>query len=356
MNVTKYTEADNLVLIEDELMDYIKDNFTPVTSDQLSRIIKTMDLFGYGDYSHDLYNFINLSKSNMDPDEEKLFFISLVVSHAIKLIEGIGLIVKDEIVNEDYFQYLEFFTLVLEALWLVKNMTNIDAIYFSDLINNDNLQNLEIIYRILQYYSRDIVYDTFFYLIEDYKESFFNTLKSKIEDLSVMDIEEDITEIEEDDLINLSRIINTLGSKYKQSLILSYLTISITDFKYLIKNKTFIKETTKTIIVQLDSFMKSDNPSNYYMFLDTNPDIINLIFDLFFINFLDNLVNENSEIEEALDYGFDIVKDVFYDREYKGASGLMKVLNGVRDHLTDLLDDLDFKESLIRFIKGSNDE
>ena len=356
MEKITYTEIDNEVLIEDELTEYVKEHFTPTTSDLIFRIIKTMDLFGYGNYSLDLYNFINISKTNIDPDEEKLLFISLVISHAIKLIEGIGLIVKDDIVNEDYFQYLKFFTLTLESLWLLKNMTNIDAIYFSDLVNNDNLKELEIIYRILEYYSKDMDYSTFFYLIGDYKESFYTTITSKVNDLAVMDIEDDVTELDVDDLVKLSSIINKLSNKYKNSIILSYLTVSITDFKYLIRNKEFIKEVELTSKLKLDSLMNGNNPNNYYMFLDTNEEVVNNVFDMFMINFLDDIVNNNESVLNALTYAFDSVKDIFYDNEYKGVSGLMKVLNNINKDLEDMLNDKTFRDSLIGFVKGSENE
>ena len=355
MEKITYTEIDNEVLIEDELTEYIKDHLAPTTSDLIFRIIKTMDLFGYGDYSLDLYNFINISKINIDPDEEKLLFISLVISHAIKLIEGIGLIVKDDIVNEDYFQYLKFFTLTLESLWLLRNMTNIDAIYFSDLINNDNLRELEIIYRILEYYSKDIDYNTFFYLIGDYKESFYTIITSKVNDLAVMDIEDDITELDADDLVKLSSIINKLSNKYKNSIILAYLTVSITDFKYLIRNKEFVKEIELTSKVKLDSLINGNNSNNYYMFLDTNEEIINIVFDMFMINFLDDMVNNDESVVNALTYAFDSVKDIFYDNEYKGISGLMKVLNNINKDLEDMLSDKTFRDNLIEFVKGNED-
>ena len=46
MEKITYTEVDNEVLVEDELTEYIKEHFAPTTSDLISRIIKTMDLFG----------------------------------------------------------------------------------------------------------------------------------------------------------------------------------------------------------------------------------------------------------------------------------------------------------------------
>jgi len=345
----EYTKDTTDVVINDDLNTYINETFTPVTKDYLTRVIRTLDMFGYGDYSTDLYNFINLSKTNIDPDEEKLLFISLLISHVIKLIENIGLVVNDDIVNEDYYQYLSFFTMVLEALWLIKNMTGIDAIYFSDLINNDNLTDDEAILKILQYYSPDIHYDIYFYLITDHKESFLDIIKQKVNDLVSTDIIDD-NDIDVNVLKDISVIINTLSNHSKNSLYLQLLTTTLEDFKYLIHSRDFINSNIKRLTDEFIKTMDSNNPNNYYLFIEENKEVFTMLLDMYLFNLSDAFGNMDYNLNDSIDYSYDTIKDIFYDREFKGISGLMKVLDNIKNILLNLPDD--FITSFTNLIKG----
>ena len=351
MKPITYTESDN-VFIEDDLDTYIKETFTPVTANYLKRAIRTMDLFGYGDYALDVYNFINISKVNMDPDEEKLFFINLIVSHLITLIENIGLVVDNSITEGDMSHYLEFFTEVIEALYMIRDMTNIDAIYFSDIINNDYFTDLEIILLILQYYRLNIKSDLFLTLITNYKDSFLNIVKEKVNDLASSGIEESDIEVEPEDLLEIANIIKFISEYNKKSLISAIMLASNIDFKYLIRNNDFLSSNINSLVNEILEYMDPKNPNAYYMFVKEDKHMYEMLFDLFLYKLIDYTINYNLEEDNLINTTYTSIRELFYEKDVKNISGLIDALDKVKSDIEALFSNKEFKDNFLNFIKG----
>lgn len=350
-----YNETEQEVYMNDSLIFFIRDMFKGTNEDFLIRAIRVMDKFGYSDYSLDVYNFINSSRINLDIDGSKLLFINLVLSHIVKLIENIGLVVSDDLVNEDYSEYIGFFIEVSESLWLVKNMTDIDAIYFSDLINNDNIEDIEIVYRILSYYKDDLKEDVFYNVIEDFKASFFNTIKIKVNDLVSTTIDDSEIDYDIKDLLLLKNINNTILNLTNNSVFGSMLISVGPDLKYLFKNKEFINKHTEDIIKDMLEYLNSKDTVNYYAFIEEDKILFSYILDLSLFKITDNIINYQTSLEEAISNSYDYIKELFYERDMKGISGIVKVLDKVKNIIETSFTE-EMKVSFINFIKGNEDE
>ena len=340
--------------VKDELYDYVNEMFTPVTKDHIFRCLRIMDKFGYKDYSFDLYNFINVTEVSVDQDEEKLLFISLIISHAISLLEDVGLIINKDILDDDYFSYLKTFVLMLESLWLVRDMTEIDIIYFSGLIDNDNLQDMEILFRILQYYSQELTYTDFYYVVKDYKPSFYNTIKNKINDLSMSNLDTVDDELNIEDINNLYVVIDALSIYVKNSKVIQLLTTTLSDFKYLIKSNDFIKNNISEILKNFIKELDSNKPDNYYLFIKDNKEVFTMVFDMVLLEFLFSLTHMDKNFNDSLKYGLDSVKDIFYDYEFKNISGLLDILKDIGNILENVFNNENFRNNLIKFLGKDN--
>ena len=344
----------NAPMVNDELIQFIDDNFRLNNRDYIIRAIRMMDKFGYSEYSLDLYNFVNISEINFDPDEAKLLFINLVVTHVVKLIEGIGLIISDDLVNEDYSEYLYFFVELLETLWMIKNMTNIDAIYFSDFINNENYTDMEILYLIISYYNNEIQEDLFYKLVDNFKATFLSIIKSKINDYVIEDIDESELDVSVESIMLLKTLSDAIFGKSKKSLFGSMLISIGDDLKYLFKNIDFVKLNIETNSKKLLNVFNVNTPDNYYAFLADDKDLYTLLLDImmFTIVYDINFLESDNHIESA----YDQVKNFIYEKKMKGVSGIMKNLNKVKTDINDIFNNEIFKTNFINFIKGENNE
>ena len=343
----------NTPIINDELIQFIDDNFRLYGRDYIVRAIRVMDKFGYNGYSLDLYNFVNISEINFDPDEAKLLFINLVVTHIVKVIEGAGLIITDDLVNEDYSEYLYFFVPLLETFWMVKNMTNIDAIYFSDFINNENYTNLEVIYLIISYYNNEIQEDLFYKLVDDFKASFLNIIKSKINDYITESVDESEIDINIEDIMELKTLSEAIFNKSKKSMFGSLLISVGSDLKYLFKNIDFVKLNVHTNSERFLKVFDVSTPDNYYAFLEDDDDLYTILLDImmFTIVYDINFLKSDNFIDSA----FDQVKNFIYEKNVKGVSGIMKNLNRVTEDIKDIFNNETFKLNFVNFLKGERD-
>ena len=341
-------------MINDELIQFIDNNFRLHNKDYITRAIRMMDKFGYNGYSLDLYNFVNISEINFDPDEAKLLFINLVVTHVIKLIESIGLVISDDLVNEDYSEYMYFFVELLETLWMIKNMTNIDAIYFVDFINNENYTDMEIIYLIVSYYNNDLKEDLYYKLVDDFKATFLDIIKTKINDYVIEDIDDSEIEIDIKDIVLLKSLSDVIFEKSKKSLFASMLISIGDDLKYLFKNIDFVKLNVETNSNKLIKIFSTNSADNYYAFLPDDEDLYTLLLDImmFAIVYDINFIKSDNPIESA----YEQIKNFIHEKNVKGLSGIMKSLDKVKTDVNNIFGVEEFKTNFINFIKGEDDE
>ncbi len=335
--VVEYSELEN-DFIDNELEEYITNNFTPLTVFNIRRLIRTFDLLGYGDYALDVYNFINLDHSNIYQPEANLLFMELLISHTIKLLESIGIKIEDsDLVNESYSEHFNFFVNILECVYFLKTMSDIDALYFSDLFNNDYLDKFEIMYRIFSYYIPDLNVDEYYKLIKDYTGTFLNVLKDMVvklaneTDTSYLNYDD----VDTDKLLLVYEFVNNFYDDYKSSIVLNSM---ITDLMYtdsLFNKSGFNSELTKIRKLLIDSLKEI----NYHAFTAIIPTIRGYLFDIFTLNLYNNIRFLKNSIEESINNSKDDTLIFISTTELPGQREMLKIVNEVYDKYKTVLTD-----------------
>jgi len=343
---------ENQVKIDDELNDYIEENLAPYSRFLIKQAIALMDYFQYGDYALDLYNFVNLNHVNISQTEANLLFINLTLSHVVKLIEQLGLQIEDdELINDDYSNYLQTLVYILKGFYFIKDMTPVDAVYFADIINNDYFSKEEILYRIFQYYIPELKEDEFYTIVKDITPSLWNILITKTTDLSTkVDMEQpNDGEINENLLLAKYTLANYLKSITDNQLTdFINLILIVEDIGNLVHNKEFLINRKLQYELNLKTFL---NTVTYYEELRDNPKLKYHIFDLLFINLLYLIFIEDLTIEEAITETETDLSEFYNNNDLPGIRVLKQTTKEILNQLAELFNDNDFKSTFNQVFK-----
>jgi hypothetical protein len=337
--------------VDSELNDFIEENFASETKRQLKKAFFFMDKLGYGDYALDIYNFINLNTVNIDLDEAKLLFLDLVASHLVKLLESVGIIIEDDnLHNESYINHFRLLVDLTQALYMIKNMTELDAIYFADFINNEYLDKYQKFFRILEYYTGDKSYQDYINLVSDFKSDFLDILFTKIKDFANnADLTSyDYDEIDENLLIAKSEVITVLKDNIIHTItpFLSMLLMDI-NINLLLESEDFLRNQIK----EKESYLLNlINNVAYYKELDENTEVRINLFDLLLLRIIYNVKFEGNDIMEAISEAIDDTNTFFTDRDVTGLSVIKKLTSSLGKEFVEVFKDNDFANKFLSII------